>query len=143
MNGVRVAVIGAMTETLHTLTNPKALGTGTRCRWSKPCASMPPRCAAEADLIVLLGHINGEEEKAVLETVPEVQVLVTGHMHMGISQARSYDGRVLVRVKSAGEEFGRLDLKVDTGKETARHGIGSASPWIPPRSSRPRTWPRR
>jgi len=76
------------------------------------------QCAAElrgqADLIVLLAHINGSEEQAILESVPDVQVSVTGHIHTGLTEARSRDGRVLVRVKSYGVELGRLDLKVDT-----------------------------
>ena len=43
--------------------------------------------------------------------------MVTGHIHRGIEQALTQDGRVLVRVKAYGEELGRLELKVDTEKK--------------------------
>ena len=72
---------------------------------------------SESDLVVLLAHIDGNEEKAVLESAPEIPVSVTGHIHSGMTEARSHDGRILVRVKSYGEELGRLDLKVDTEKK--------------------------
>ncbi|MGA3017576.1 MAG: bifunctional UDP-sugar hydrolase/5'-nucleotidase [Bryobacteraceae bacterium] len=115
VNQLRVAVIGGMTEDLHSLiSNPDSLGD-----WhTTPLVEAVRKCAAElrgqADLIVLLAHINADEEQAILESVPEVQVSVTGHLHDGLTEARSHEGRVLVRVKSYGVELGRLDLKVDT-----------------------------
>src|ERR1035441_3792016 len=114
VNQLRVAVIGGMTEELHSLTNPDSMGD-----WhTTPLVEGVRKCAAElrgqADLIVLLAHIDLNEERAILESVPEVQVSVTGHIHTGITEAHSHDGRVLVRLKSYGVEIGRLDLKVDT-----------------------------
>jgi 2',3'-cyclic-nucleotide 2'-phosphodiesterase (5'-nucleotidase family) len=117
VNGLRVAVIGAMTETLSTLTTPKIRGD---CR-TLPLLQTVRKYAAEvrgqADLIVLLAHITAQEETAVLDNVPEIPVLVTGHIHSGIPEALSRDGRVMVRMKSYGEELGRLDLEVDTEKK--------------------------
>jgi len=72
---------------------------------------------SQSDLVVLLAHINGPEENEILNSVPEIPVSVTGHIHSGLSEALSHDGRVLVRVRSYGEELGRLDLKVDTEKK--------------------------
>jgi 2',3'-cyclic-nucleotide 2'-phosphodiesterase (5'-nucleotidase family) len=72
---------------------------------------------AKSDLVVLLGHITGEEEIEFLNTATEIPVLVTGHLHAGMNQALSRDGRVLVRVKGYGAELGRLELKVDTEKK--------------------------
>ena len=70
-----------------------------------------------ADLIVPLGHITGEEERALLDGAPEIPVLVSGHIHTGLAQPLTRDGRILVRVKSYGEEIGRLELQVDTEKK--------------------------
>jgi 2',3'-cyclic-nucleotide 2'-phosphodiesterase (5'-nucleotidase family) len=117
VNGLRVAVIGGMTDTLRTLSTPKLLE-----EWhTLPVFDTVRKYAAEvrdkSDLIVLLAHINTEEEMRFLESAPEIPVLVTGHIHRGIEQAITRDGRVLVRVKSYGEELGRLELKVDTEKK--------------------------
>jgi 2',3'-cyclic-nucleotide 2'-phosphodiesterase (5'-nucleotidase family) len=112
-----VAVIGAMTDTLPSLTTQKLLE-----EWhTLPVFDTVRQYAAElrdqSDLIVLLAHINGEEETRFLNAAPEIPVLVTGHIHRGIEQAVSKDGRVMVRVKGYGEELGRLELKVDTEKK--------------------------
>jgi 2',3'-cyclic-nucleotide 2'-phosphodiesterase (5'-nucleotidase family) len=117
VNKLRVAVIGAMTDTLRDLSEPQLLG-----EWhTLPVVATARKYAAElrekSDLVVLLGHITGQEETEFLNSAPEIPVLVTGHIHSGLSQAMSRDGRVLVRVKGYGAELGRLELQVDTEKK--------------------------
>jgi 5'-nucleotidase / UDP-sugar diphosphatase len=117
VNGLRVAVLGAMTNDLPGLTTPKTVG---GCR-TLPLVETARKYARElrgqSDLVVLLGHITGEEELTLLDTAPEIPVLVTGHLHRGIQQPIVRDGRVLVRVKGMAEELGRLELQVDTEKK--------------------------
>ena len=117
VNKLRVAVIGAMTDDLKSLSTPRLLE-----EWhTLPVVETVRKYAVElrnrADLVVLLAHITGEEEAQFLEAVPETPVIVTGHLHSGLDQAMSHDGRVVVRVRSNGEELGRLELKVDTEKK--------------------------
>jgi 2',3'-cyclic-nucleotide 2'-phosphodiesterase (5'-nucleotidase family) len=117
VNGLRVAVIGAMTDSLHSLSTPKPLE-----QWhTLPVVATARKYAAElkdtSDLVVLLAHITGEEEKELLASAPEIPVMVTGHIHRGLEEAMSQDGRVLVRVRGYGEDIGRLELKVDTVKK--------------------------
>lgn len=117
VNGLRVAVIGAMTDSLGPLTTPKLLED-----WhTVPVLATARKYAAElkpqSDIIVLLGHITGEEEQAFLTDAPEIPVVVSGHIHRGIEKPITRDGRVVVRVKGYGEELGRLELKVDTEKK--------------------------
>src|SRR5580658_7987195 len=117
VNGLRVAVIGAMTDTLNTLTTPKTLGAWHTIPVVETVRKYARELRGESDLVVLLAHIGGGEESAILNSVPEIPVSVTGHIHTGMSEAMSHDGRVLVRVRSYGEELGRLELKVDTEKK--------------------------
>jgi 2',3'-cyclic-nucleotide 2'-phosphodiesterase (5'-nucleotidase family) len=117
VNHLRVAVIGALTDDMAHLETPKLME-----EWhTTPVFETVRRCAAElkgqSDLIVLLGHLNGREENEFLNSAPEIPVIVSGHLHDGLPNALSRDGRVLVRVKSYGEELGRLDLQVDTEKK--------------------------
>ena len=117
VNHLRVAVIGALTDDMRNLSTPKLME-----EWHTiPVIATVRRYAAElkdkSDLIVLLGHLTGEEEKEFLESVPEIPVIVTGHLHNGLEREMTRDGRVLVRVKGYAEELGRLDLKVDTEKK--------------------------
>jgi 2',3'-cyclic-nucleotide 2'-phosphodiesterase (5'-nucleotidase family) len=117
VNGLRVAVLGAMTDSLGPLTTPKLLED-----WhTLPVLATARKYAAElksqSDLIVLLAHITGEEEQAFLADAPEIPIIVSGHIHRGIDKPAEKDGRMVVRVKGYGEELGRLELKVDTEKK--------------------------
>lgn len=89
VNGLRVAVIGGMTDTLNTLSTPKLLG-----EWrTTPVVAAVRQWAIElrrqSDLIVLVAHIDGREETEILNSVPEIPVLVTGHIHTGLPEAMS------------------------------------------------------
>jgi 2',3'-cyclic-nucleotide 2'-phosphodiesterase (5'-nucleotidase family) len=122
VNGLRVAVIGAMTDSLPSLTNPKNMG-----EWHAiPVVAAARKAVSEvrekADLMVLLGHITAEEELDFLKNAPEIPVLVTGHVHSGLTEAVTRDGRIVVRVKSYGEEIGRLTMQVDTVKKAPLAG---------------------
>jgi 2',3'-cyclic-nucleotide 2'-phosphodiesterase (5'-nucleotidase family) len=117
VNGLRVAIIGGMTESLKTLTTPNLLGDWHTIPLVETVRQYARELKSQSDLIVLLAHINAEEELAFLNSVPEIPVMITGHIHRGLEQALTQDGRVLVRVKAFGEELGRLDLKVDTDKK--------------------------
>jgi 2',3'-cyclic-nucleotide 2'-phosphodiesterase (5'-nucleotidase family) len=117
VNKLRVAVIGALTDDMRNLSTPKLMED-----WrASPVVAAVRKYAAElkgkSDLIILLGHISDREEARFLEEAPEVPVIVTGHVHTGMAREMTRDGRVLVRVKSYGEELGRLELKVDTVKK--------------------------
>jgi len=117
VNGLRVAVIGAMTEELRTLSTPKLLGEWHAVAPIEAARRYAAELRDQADLIVLLGHINGAEENQFLSLAPEIPVLVTGHIHTGLEREVTRGGRILVRVKGYGEELGRLELKVDTEKK--------------------------
>jgi 5'-nucleotidase / UDP-sugar diphosphatase len=116
--GLRVSVIGALTTDMVNLSTPK-----TRGPWQTlPIVAAVRREAREvrdqSDLIVLLAHVTLPEEEAILTEIKEVSVTVSGHVHKGLENPLSRDGRVLVRVAAYGVELGRLDLQVDTTKKT-------------------------
>ena len=117
VNRLRVAVLGAMTDTLPSLTTPKLLEDWRAAPLVETVRKYARELRPQSDLIVLLAHITDSEENTVLKEVPEIPVLVTGHIHRGIEQPSVVDGRIMVRAKGYGEEVGRLDLKVDTEKK--------------------------
>ncbi|HWB86118.1 MAG TPA: bifunctional UDP-sugar hydrolase/5'-nucleotidase [Bryobacteraceae bacterium] len=118
VNGLRVAVIGALTNDLPTLTTPKLLGEWHTAPLVATVRKYADELRDQSDLIVLLAHINAKEEKAVLSQAPEIPVVVSGHVHFGLDQPITEDGRLVVRTKSYGEELGRLNLKVDTATKS-------------------------
>jgi 2',3'-cyclic-nucleotide 2'-phosphodiesterase (5'-nucleotidase family) len=69
----------------------------------------------KTDIIVALAHLGGAEEDRILSEVPEVSVVVGGHEHAGLAEAKQVEKRTAVRLQANGRELGRLDLKVETG----------------------------
>ena len=118
VNGLRVAILGAMTDELNTLTIPKAIAPWHTTPVIETARKYARELKSQSDIVVLLAHITPQEELAFLKTVPEIPVLVTGHAHNGIPQPLIEDGRIMVRVKGYAEELGRLELKVDTEKKS-------------------------
>ena len=112
-NGVRVAVVGAMTDTLDTLTKPQARGPWHTTSLMEAVRRYANEARGRADLTVVLAHITDNEEEALLALGPLVPVIVSGHEHQGLPEARVKDGRMVVRAKADGEELGRLELRVD------------------------------
>jgi 2',3'-cyclic-nucleotide 2'-phosphodiesterase (5'-nucleotidase family) len=113
VNGLRVAVIGLITADMKDLSTPALMGP-----WQvAPVYQAAQRYASEArkkaDVVVLLGHLNTIEEAAVLHNIPDIAIVVTGHAHNGMQAPLSEGNRVLVRVKSQGQELGRLETVVD------------------------------
>jgi 2',3'-cyclic-nucleotide 2'-phosphodiesterase (5'-nucleotidase family) len=117
VNGLRVAVIGAMTDDLKTLTIPAAIAPWHTLPVLETAQKYAAELKSQSDLIVLLGHITLREELTFLQSATNIPVFVTGHMHTGLPQPLMQDARILVRVKGYAEELGRLELRVDTGKK--------------------------
>jgi 2',3'-cyclic-nucleotide 2'-phosphodiesterase (5'-nucleotidase family) len=116
VNKLRVAVIGGLID-MSTLSTSKLMGEWRTIPVLDAVRKVAAGLKGQSDLVVLLGHISGEDERAVLNSAPEIPVIVTGHLHNGLEREMSKDGRVLVRVKYAAQELGRLELKVDTEKK--------------------------
>jgi 5'-nucleotidase/UDP-sugar diphosphatase len=134
VNGVRVAVIGGMLGDLSSYASATNLG---------PWRSTPPvealrKYASElrqrADVVVLLAHMEVEEQEAALKQIPEINVVIGAHDHKGLGDFVEYEKRVWVRNNAYGVELGRLDLKVDVparrlaSSKWKRIPIGAASP---------------
>jgi 2',3'-cyclic-nucleotide 2'-phosphodiesterase (5'-nucleotidase family) len=117
VNGLRVAILGVMTDTLADIVTPKLLQEWHTIPAIATARKYAQELRGQSDLIVLLAHISPREESAFLEQAPEIPVIVSGHAHSGIDQALVRDGRIMVRAKAYGEELGRLDLKIDTEKK--------------------------
>ena len=117
VNGLRVAIIGAMTDTLNGLQFQKLMGEWHTVPFLDASRKLAAELKTRSDLVVLLAHITPEEETHALASATEIPIMVTGHMHNGLSEPKLQDGRILVRVKGYGEELGRLELKVDTAKK--------------------------
>ncbi|HEX8984747.1 MAG TPA: bifunctional UDP-sugar hydrolase/5'-nucleotidase [Bryobacteraceae bacterium] len=112
-NGVRIAVVGAMTDDFGVLTTPALRGPWHTTPVLEAVQRAVNEARAHADLVVVLAHITPAEESTLLKLVPAAPVIITGHAHGGMPAPLTEDGRVVARVKAYGEEVGRLELRVN------------------------------
>ncbi|HEY3416695.1 MAG TPA: bifunctional UDP-sugar hydrolase/5'-nucleotidase, partial [Armatimonadota bacterium] len=117
VNGVRVALIGALTEDLTSLTTPKLRGPWHAAGLLDATRKAAAEAGRKADLLVLVAHVTEAEEKALMASDLPIPVFVTGHAHRGLRTALESNGHVLVRVRAYGEELGRLDLQFDSKRK--------------------------
>jgi len=116
VNGVRVGVIGVVTEQLDNLTSDELRGP-----WdAAPLVETVRRYARElkdrTDLLVVLAHCFDDEDERMLAELPEIPVIVGGHNHGGAEEVKALDGRLVVKVRAYGRELGRLDLDFDADR---------------------------
>jgi 2',3'-cyclic-nucleotide 2'-phosphodiesterase (5'-nucleotidase family) len=117
VDGVRVALIGAMLEDLvGNLATEEAVGP-----WKvEPVVEAVKKTVAElrgkADLFVVVGHIHSAEAERIVHEIPEVSIVVIGHEHTGYKEPRRFENHYIVEAKSYGAELDRLDFQFDTAK---------------------------
>jgi 5'-nucleotidase / UDP-sugar diphosphatase len=120
VNGVRIAIIALLTDRMPTLTYAHNLGP-----WKfLPLAETLRKYIAiarerdGAQMFVGLTHIFPDEERMLLEAVPEVHLIVSGHDHGGMREIVRDGNRMVVRTRPFTQELGRVDLAfdVDAGK---------------------------
>jgi 2',3'-cyclic-nucleotide 2'-phosphodiesterase (5'-nucleotidase family) len=126
--GLRVAVIGAMTPSLKRLQLPVSLGSVRALPLTESLRPYLPELKQKSDVIVLLAHLTPEDEDEVLRTIPEIQVIIGGHIHFGLKEMKGTATQWLFRVQGNGVELGRMDLQVDPVKKTVVSAKASRIP---------------
>ena len=108
VNGIRIGVIGAITDTddadTRSLKETAAL-----------VAAEAKRLAPETDLLIVLAHLGKTDCLALSEAAPEVNLFVGGHTHELLREpVRAPSGAVVVQAGSNAAFLGRVELAVDT-----------------------------
>jgi 5'-nucleotidase / UDP-sugar diphosphatase len=72
---------------------------------------------AQSDIIVLVGHLNEDDEKDVRARLPEVDVVIGGHIHAPMKEPIVTGTQWMGRLAAYGVEVGRLDMQVDPARK--------------------------
>lgn len=111
--GVRVGVIGLLTEHVPTLTTAKA---SAGCRFESPLAAakrLVPEVRKAADVVVLLTHVGVEADGALAGAVPGIDLIVGGHTHTKLEKAIVVNGTRIVQAWKYGQAVGVVELDLD------------------------------
>lgn len=120
--GVKVAIIGVVTEDTPVLTYPQ----NVRGLKFRPAAETVPKYIAEvkrkADLIVVLSHLGYYADWELAARVKGIGVIIGGHSHTKLTEPVPVNGTLIVQAWEYGKVLGVLDLTLDRGKITAATG---------------------
>ncbi|MDB6038140.1 MAG: metallophosphoesterase [Verrucomicrobiales bacterium] len=110
VKGVRIAVIGLLTEDLPHLTTPNLLGETkvesilTSVRYELDSLKN------KAEIFIVLGHLRDPESDSLARQFPELTAVIAGHPHLSMKEPRKVGSGIVVSVANYGRELGRLDL---------------------------------
>lgn len=110
--GIRLGLTGLLTTKMSTLTFEKNIrGLEFRPQIQTLAEILPTLRAAHPDLTILISHTGFEEDKALADSVPGMDVIIGGHSHTPVDTAWIGANKTLV-VQTAGKasSIGRLDL---------------------------------
>lgn len=128
IGNLTVEVVGLTAPGLDQLTAPRGWQ-GLKIEQAVPAlkaylAGLP----SQPDLLVVLSHLGVSDDEALAEAVPEIDVIVGGHSHTVLEQARRVGDTLIVQAGSYGRYIGQLELWVDS----ARDAITARKSWLVP-----------
>jgi 5'-nucleotidase/UDP-sugar diphosphatase len=122
VDGIRVGIIGVVTEETPTATHPRNVEGLT----FMPVAATVERCIAElsgrADIIIVLSHLGYNADMALASAVKGIDVIVGGHSHTKGVKHITVGNTVIVQAWEHGLVLGVLDLTVESGRIVAAEG---------------------
>ena len=112
--GMRIAVIGALLEKILESTTLSRLGPYRAAPNIETLRPLVAEAARQADMVIVLGHLEKVEAENILRALPDVSVVVIGHEHAPWKAPVEIDGRLVVHAEGYGRQVGRLVLQYDT-----------------------------
>jgi len=121
-NGVRIAVVGVVTEDTPVTTHPRNVA-GLKF---EPAEDTVEKYVKElkqkADIVIVLSHIGYSADRIMAEKIQGIDVIVGGHSHTKIEKPVTVGKTVIVQAWEHGKALGVLDLTVKDGKITGSDG---------------------
>ncbi|HSP69634.1 MAG TPA: 5'-nucleotidase C-terminal domain-containing protein, partial [Bryobacteraceae bacterium] len=112
--GMRVAVIGALLESLAENTTLARLGPYHAAPIVETLRPIVADAKQRADIVIVLGHIEKAEGESILRGLPDVSIVATGHEHAPWKEPLEIDGRFVIHAQGYGRQLGRMVLRYDT-----------------------------
>jgi 2',3'-cyclic-nucleotide 2'-phosphodiesterase (5'-nucleotidase family) len=125
VNGIKTGIIGVSPVELKSLTLPKNVEIVEVLNTDSVIAAGISALKSEnCDLIVLLSHNGIDEDSVFASKFNDLDVIIGGHSHTTIFKPKSVNGVLICQAGSYGKYLGKLDLKVDTDKDTVVFSFG-------------------
>lgn len=126
INGAKIGVIGITLPDLFTTSLPANVTDLVMLNADSVIqANIDELKAQNCDAIILLTHAGLEVDKEFAgKFYKDVDVIVGGHSHTTLFKPQRVNGVTIVQAGSHGRNLGKLDLKIDTEKDTVTSAYG-------------------
>jgi 5'-nucleotidase/UDP-sugar diphosphatase len=122
LGGVRVAIVGVVTEDTPVSTHPKNVAGLEFRAAAETLARYVPELRRRADVVVVLSHSGYAADRKLAEQVPGIDLIVGGHSHTRVEPPSRVGASVIVQAWEHGKALGVLDITVENGMVTAVDG---------------------
>jgi len=122
INGVKIAVIGIVTEETPVSTHPRNVA---GLRFSSPAEALGkhlPELRRQADVILVLSHIGHAGDRALAANVKGIDLIVGGHSHTKVMRPARVGNSWVVQAWEHGKALGVIDLTLKDGKVMSGEG---------------------
>ena len=120
INGIKIGIIGITALDLETLVVPKNISEVIMLNTDSVITSgISELKKNDCDVIILLTHIGVDNDKMLAEKFyGDVDIIVGGHSHTPLFKPLIQNGVIICQAGSYTRWLGKLDLTVDTQKDT-------------------------
>jgi 2',3'-cyclic-nucleotide 2'-phosphodiesterase (5'-nucleotidase family) len=115
---LRVAVIGVLTERTPAMTTKSATDGVTFVPITQTLKTLVSEVSCKSDIVIALTHAGVKQDELVSNTVQGIDLIIGGHSHTALRRAREVNGVRIIQAGSKGYYIGRIDMTVDTDKDS-------------------------
>lgn len=120
--GLRIGVIGIMSEDLYGLVNQNNLEGIRVLPAAETAQKYIDEISPNVDLVIALTHEGAQEDSVLATKVTGLQVIIGGHSHTRLRKPKTVNGVIIVQTGANCENLGVLDLTVDSRKVISADG---------------------
>ncbi len=121
-NGVRVGIIGLMTQKLYNLVNQNNLKDIKVLSPIETAQKYIDELSSKTDILIALTHAGVDEDSVLAANVKGLHVIVGGHSHTRLRNPKNVNGVIIVQAGSNCENLGILDLTIENKTITKSYG---------------------
>jgi 5'-nucleotidase/UDP-sugar diphosphatase len=122
MGGVRVGIIGIVTEETPVATHPRNVSGLKFLSSAETVEKRMRELKHRTDIVVVLSHIGHAADRALAEEVKGIDIIVGGHSHTKIARPVRIGNTLIVQAWEHGKALGVLDLTIREGKVVGYDG---------------------
>lgn len=116
INGVKLGIIGVLTEDTPVTTHPKNVVGLTVTDPKAAVAGIVSLLRNEVDVIVVLSHIGHQADRSLAESVQGIDLIIGGHTHTRIESPEKVGKTYITQAWEHGKVLGVVDIRTDNGK---------------------------